>query len=175
MKEAKQIAPLQLVAIAFSEPNFEGKILQELERLRDINAIRVVDALAVEKDVDGIITAVQVSDLPRGEAAEYGAIIGWLIGIGFGDEEVAGDMALKGAMLADSEYEYGMDPEELESLVEDIPEGGAAALLLIEHVWVLPLKQAVHDAGGTIVTQDFLSFETLTGIGERAFEAIGNK
>jgi len=174
MVDIKQIAPLQLIVLGFPEPKFEGRILEELNKLRENKMIRIVDALAVEKDEDGEITSLKVRDMPRSEAVEYGAVIGYLIGIGSGDEKIAEETALAAAMHVDNEYEYGMDPEELATIAEDIPEGGASLMLLIEHLWALPLKRAARDAGGILIAQDFLSPETLIGIGSKTFEAVSH-
>ena len=60
------IGPVQMMVLGFAEPDFHGTIVAELERLRDLDLIRVVDALVVEKDDEGDITAVQISDLVGG-------------------------------------------------------------------------------------------------------------
>lgn len=74
-------------------------------------------------------------------------------------------------MLVENEYEYGMAPEEIDTVSEDIPEGGAAILLLLEHLWALPLKNAVREAGGIFISQDFLSPETLVASGQELLQA----
>jgi hypothetical protein len=43
------IGPVQLIVLGFNHPNFHGEVIQELERLRDSDTIRVIDALAVHK------------------------------------------------------------------------------------------------------------------------------
>ena len=45
------IGPVQLIVLGFNHPNFHGEIIQELERLRDSDTVRVIDALAVHKDL----------------------------------------------------------------------------------------------------------------------------
>lgn len=172
--DIKQIAPLQLIVLGFEEPKFEGTILKELNKLRESKTIRIIDALAVGKTTNGEVYSMQLSDLPKSEAIQYGALIGYLIGLGSGDEESAEEASLGAAMHTENEYEYGMDPEELETIAEDIPEGGAALMLLIEHIWALPLKQAARDAGGVLIAQDFLSPETLIGIGRETFQAVSH-
>ena len=44
------IGPVQLLILGFSEPDFRGEILEELERLRESDAVRVIDSLAVWKE-----------------------------------------------------------------------------------------------------------------------------
>jgi uncharacterized membrane protein len=174
MKDFKSIGPLQLMVIGFDRPNFDGSILAELKKLRKHRMIRIVDGLAVYKGMDDSISAIEATDLPKEEKMEYGAIIAGLIGLGSGDEEIAEEMAVGGAMLVDSEYEYGMNAEELDTVTEDIPKGGAAIMLLVEHLWALPLKRAVRQAGGIVIAQDFLSPEVLIGIGQKEFETVSH-
>src|SRR5581483_2133642 len=49
------IGPVQLIVLGFDEPEFHGEIIDELERLRASDTVRVVDALAVYKDAKGQI------------------------------------------------------------------------------------------------------------------------
>jgi hypothetical protein len=44
------IGPVQLIVLGFNQPDFHGEIIDELERLRASDAVRVIDALAVYKD-----------------------------------------------------------------------------------------------------------------------------
>ena len=81
------IGPVQMLVLGFAEPNFTGKIAAELDRLRELEFIKIVDALVVNKDENGDITALQVSDLSDDEATEMGAIAGALIGFGYGGGE----------------------------------------------------------------------------------------
>jgi uncharacterized membrane protein len=55
------IGPVQMLVLGFAEPNFTGKIAAELDRLRQLEFIKIVDALVVNKDENGEITALQVS------------------------------------------------------------------------------------------------------------------
>ena len=78
------IGPVQMLVLGFAEPNFTGKIAAELDRLREHEFVKIVDALVVNKDENGDITALQVSDLSPDEATEMGEIAGALIGFGYG-------------------------------------------------------------------------------------------
>ena len=89
--------PVQLLVVAFDEPHFTGAIVEELNRLRANDLIRLLDVLVVTKDLDGSVTAAQVSDLSIGEAEKIGALIGALIGVGFDGEDGMEAGALIGA------------------------------------------------------------------------------
>ena len=79
------LGPVQLLVVSFPEPNFSGQIIAELNRLREADLVRLVDALAVQKNSDGTLVALQWSDLSIEEAEDLGATVGALIGLGLGD------------------------------------------------------------------------------------------
>lgn len=172
--DPKHIGPIQLIVVAFEAPEFKGTIAAELDKLRESGDIRIVDAMAVRKAEDGGIERIQYSDYTPEEKVELGAILGGLVGLGAGGEEGAEVGALAGAMLVADEYEYGTDTEGLDSILEDLPTGGAALYLLIEHRWALNLKRSIRDAGGILVAQDFLSPEALIGVGQALMAATSS-
>jgi hypothetical protein len=81
------IGPVQLLVLGFNHPNFHGEIIDELERLRESDTIRVIDALAVHKDVEGEVEVAHLSNLTLDEAVELGSMVGALIGLGIEGEE----------------------------------------------------------------------------------------
>ena len=81
------IGPVQLIVLGFSEPNFQGEVLAELDRLKENDVVRVIDAIAIHKDADGEVTVLKRTDLSDDDAAEFGAVVGALIGLGAGGVE----------------------------------------------------------------------------------------
>jgi len=158
------IGPVQLIVLGFPNPEFHGEIIDELERLRASDTVRVIDALAVYKDPDGEITAMHLSNLSDDEAVELGSKVGALIGLGFDGEEGAEAGALAGAEAAADGISVFPDDEAWDVL-EDIPNGSAAAVLLLEHHWAVGLRDAVARAGGSRVSDGFISPLDLIGIG----------
>ena len=80
------IGPVQLIVLGFNHPDFHGEIIAELERLRDSDTVRVIDALAVHKDADGEVEVAHLN-LTKDEAVELGSKVGALIGLGIEGEE----------------------------------------------------------------------------------------
>lgn len=171
MVRIEEIAPLQLIVLGFEQPKFDGRILDELNKVRESGTLRIVDALAVYKDSDGTIESLEVSDLPKSEAMKYGAVIGYLFGLGSGDQAIAKETARKAAERVENEYDYGMQLEDIQSIAHDIPVEGGALIMLVEHRWALPLKRAVRDKGGILIAQDFLSPEALLALGRAKYAA----
>jgi uncharacterized membrane protein len=160
------IGPVQLIVLGFSHPKFHGEIIAELERLRDNDMVRVIDSLAVYKDADGGLEVEHLSNLSEREAIEYGTKIGALIGLGIEGEEGIEAGAVAGAeeVAAAGGVKVFTD-EEGWDILEDIPNDSAAALVLIEHHWAVPLRDAIMRAGGFRISDGFISPLDLVEIG----------
>ena len=150
------IGPVQLIVLGFQHPEFHGEIIAELERLRESDTVRVIDALAVHKDADGEIEVQHLSNLTKDEAIELGSKVGALIGLGIEGEEGMEAGALAGAE-AGADGVQVFDDEDAWDVLEEIPNDSAAALLLIEHHWAVPLRDAVARAGGFRISDGFIS------------------
>ena len=158
------IGPVQLIVLGFPDPDFHGEIIDELERLRQSDTVRVIDALAVYKDAAGEIEAMHLSNLTQDEAIELGSVVGALIGLGFDGEEGAEAGAQAGAEAAADGISV-FPEDDAWDVLEDIPNGSAAAVLLIEHHGAVGLRDAVVRAGGFRVSDGFISPLDLVGVG----------
>ncbi len=158
------IGPVQLIVLGFQHPEFHGEIIAELERLRESDTVRVIDALAVHKDPDGEIEVAHLSNLTKDEAVELGSKVGALIGLGIEGEDGMEAGALAGAE-AGADGVHVFDDEDAWDILEDIPNDSAAALLLIEHHWAVPLRDAIARAGGFRISDGFISPLDLIEIG----------
>ena len=158
------IGPVQLLVLGFRHPDFHGEIIAELERLRESNTVRVIDSLAVYKDADGEIEVEHLSNLTEAEAIELGSKVGALIGLGIEGEEGAAAGAVAGAEAAEDGVELFSD-EEAWDVIEEIPNDSAAALILVEHHWAVPLRDAIARAGGFRISDGFISPLDLVAIG----------
>jgi uncharacterized membrane protein len=164
------IGPVQLLVVSFESPTFSGEIVQELNRLRENDVIRLVDALAVQKNLDGTLVALRWSDLSIDEAEGLGATVGALLGLGVGGEEGMDAGAIAGR-------EAGSDghlipDQELWDVADAIEPGSAAAIALIEHVWAVPLRAAILRAGGIPVSDAWIHPLDLVEIGLLAAEEL---
>jgi uncharacterized membrane protein len=158
------IGPVQLIALGFPHPEFHGEIIAELERLRESDSVRVIDALAVHKDAEGEIEVQHLSNLSKHEAIELGSKIGALIGLGIEGEEGMEAGATLGAE-AGAEGISAFTDEEVWDILEEIPNDSAAALVLLEHHWAVPLRDAIARAGGFRISDGFISPLDLVEIG----------
>jgi hypothetical protein len=142
-----EIGPVQLLSIGFDPgANFEGRIADELAKLESERTIRVLDLLFVARDPDSDELVVL-----EHQEESMGAIVGALLGVELdGSEEPTRSFGFTGAEI--EEMGAGLEP------------GGAAGLILIEHVWARDLKRAVRDAGGRPLGESFLTPEAVAAV-----------
>jgi uncharacterized membrane protein len=158
------IGPVQLIVLGFRHPDFHGEIIEELERLRENDTVRVIDSLAVYKDEEGEVEVEHLSNLSGEEAVELGSKVGALIGLGIEGEEGMEAGAVAGAEAAADGVEFFSD-EQAWDVLEEIPNDSAAALVLLEHHWAVPLRDAIARAGGFRISDGFISPLDLVEIG----------
>ncbi|HEX6660206.1 MAG TPA: DUF6325 family protein [Ilumatobacter sp.] len=134
---AEQLGPVELIALAFRQPTFDGSVLRELVDLVERNVIRVLDLMVVHKTNDGSIEVAEFSDL--GDEAEV------FIGLAPAGVDLIGDddVSLAGELL---------EP------------GDAAALLVWEDVWAAPFVAAVKKAGGVLLAHDRIPVDVLEAV-----------
>ena len=159
------IGPVQLIVLGFNHPNFHGEVIAELERLRENDTVRVIDSLVVYKDADGELEVEHLSNLTRDEAIELGSKIGALIGLGIEGEEGMEAGAIAGAEEAAEEGINVFGDADEWDVLEDIPNDSAAAHILLEHHWAVPLRDAIARAGGFRLSDGFISPLDLVAIG----------
>lgn len=147
MNDLMQIGPVQLMSVGF-EPgaNFEGRIADELAKLQNEGTIRLLDLLFVARDTDSDELVVL-----EHQQETMGAVVGALLGLQLEGQE-------------DEEHSFGMSAGEVQEMGASLPPGGAAGLLLIEHVWARGLKSAIRDAGGVPLGEEFLTPETVAAM-----------
>jgi uncharacterized membrane protein len=163
------IGPVQLLVLGFPRPDFHGQVVAELERLRENDTVRVIDSLAVHKDTDGSIEVLHLSNITDDEAVELGSKIGALLGLGIEGEEGLVEGAVLGAEAATETVAEGghlmFSDDDAWDVLDEIPDGSAAALILLEHRWAIPLRDAIAAAGGYRVGDSFISPLDLVEVG----------
>ena len=159
------IGPVQLLVLGFDNPGFHGEIARELEKLRESGTVRVIDALAVHKDAEGEIEVQHLSNLTREEAIELGSKVAALVGLGIAGEEGMHAAAEIGAEQAAAHGLEVFDDEVEWDVVGEIPNDSAAALILLEHHWAVPLRDAIARAGGYRIADGMIAPYDLLAIG----------
>jgi uncharacterized membrane protein len=153
-----------MIVFGFADPNFQGEVLEELQKLRESDTVRVIDALVVYKDDKGDVTTMKFSNLTDEEATEFGSKVGALLGLGVAGAEGLEAGAEAGAEATAEGVQF-FDEGEAWDVVGEIPENTAAALILLEHHWAVPLRDAIYRANGFPINSAFVTPLDLVAIG----------
>jgi hypothetical protein len=156
------LGPVQFVAFEFdSLDKFKGGIVEKLDEVTALAAVRILDALFVAKEVNGDLIALEAGDLGEEDGDDFlGAVIGELMGFSFEGEDQAASPDGLGEASA-----IGVTPHDIREIGHGLAPGSAAALLLIEHRWAAGLRDEILAAGGSMIAQGFLTLEGLTIVG----------
>ena len=75
-------------------------------------------------------------------------------------------------LVAGAELGASMDPDAptaaeaiAAGLLDELPDGSSALVLAIEHLWAVPLRDAIRDAGGIVMAHRSLAAEDLVALG----------
>ena len=164
--EGLTLGPVQMLIVGFEGDNFDGSIMEELNRLKEHDIVRLIDLLFVKKNEDGEIEVQQRSDLNADEAEQFGAIVGALVGFGADGDEGASYGAVAGA--AELEDGHVFDDDAVWYLGDAIPDGTAAAVALLEHRWAIPLRDKIAKAGGLTLSDAWIHVADLVAVGALA-------
>lgn len=123
------LGPIEVLLVAFPGNQFNGDILPELERLVEAGTISVVDGLFITKLADGEVIFAE-----------------------FGEDDANPDVARLAGLL--DQVESLISDSDVNELAEGLDPDSSAALLVFEHTWAKPFRDAIVGSGG-IVTADF--------------------
>jgi hypothetical protein len=119
------VGPIEVIVVEFPGNRFNGQILPELQRLVDAGTIRIVDGLLMSRGSGDEITIVEVDQLLE-------------------DPELAGL-----AQLFDT-LDALISDEDVDALKETLEPDSSAAVLVFEHTWAIPFRDAVLESGGVL-------------------------
>jgi hypothetical protein len=119
--------PIEIIEILFPDARFDGSILAELERLVEAGTISIIDGVLVTRGDDDELTILEVAEIDDDELSSLAGIVDPL-----------------GELISD---------EDVEELAQGLAPGDAAAILVFEHTWALPLRDAIVGAGGHLAAQ----------------------
>jgi hypothetical protein len=142
--QKKELGPVQIIVVGFDDLHFEDEILPQLRRLRDLEIVRPVEALVVAKSESGELTTVKADDLAERQASQLAGITAALLGLG------------PSAERTDPGAREFLGDDQTWSVADSIPPGTMAVVVLLEHRWAIPVRDAVQRAGGTTLADAWI-------------------
>ncbi len=129
------LGPLEYTVLGFAGNRFNGEIAREIGKVVDNGTIRLVDVVAITKNIDGDVRIAELDtkDDPLFEA--FAPLLKDRMGL--------------------------LTPSDLEAIATEIPNNTSALVLLFEHRWAEGIKEAVGAAGGFLISRDTIAPEIL--------------
>jgi predicted double-glycine peptidase/uncharacterized membrane protein len=158
---------LQLVNIRFEGKLFPIDVMQRLKSILNRDLLRPVAYIVLVKDREGNIFVLEGGDLDEEEAADRNSIIGYLIGLGAGRPDLAGEGAAADAS--------GISERHLQKMAEDLPPGRSALLLILEHVWARRAREMFSSLGRFVVSHEMITQDMLIRLGAQLREGQAAK
>jgi uncharacterized membrane protein len=159
------VGPIQVIVFGFDTTDkMRGQIMQELTRLRTRGLIRVIDILLAKKEPTGEIRAMEIEGLTAAEKRDFGRVVQGLLTAG-GSASSAVQPTSGVEMLDASLQAVGLSAADIVRAANALPPGKAIGILMFEHTWAIPLRDAIRSVGGIPLTQGFVTHEALAMVG----------
>lgn len=119
--------PIDFIIVGFEGNKFDGSILKAIGDAIDSGVIDLVALALISKDNKGNVTVLDIANT---------------------GDEYAVEFATKYKTTSDS---VGQD--DIDEMADLLENNTAAGLLVIEQLWAIPLKKALIDANGVLVSE----------------------
>ena len=122
------LGPIEVLVIGFPENRFNGHIVPEVQSLVDRGIIAVVDGLFIQKDEAGDVVVVE-----------------------FEQDDLDEHLSMFKTLIVDGVKELISD-DDVAQLAADLAPNASAAVLVFEHTWAKPFRDAVVESGGVLMS-----------------------
>jgi hypothetical protein len=141
--ELDATGPISYLIVEFPGNKMTGEGLPLLVDLVDQGLIRVLDLMFVTRDIDGTVTAIDISDIDGDGALDLAVFQGASSGL--------------------------LDASDLADAGPAIEPGSSAAILIFENRWAAPFTQALRRGGAELVAAGYIPQDDLIA----ALDAVG--
>ena len=161
------VGPIQYIVFGVRTEDQQKEVVQRLRSASERGNIRLIDLAYIRKAEDGTLQHGRLSGLSEEEQRRFGTVARALVGIGAAVEyHRAGG---KFGMGAFADHDFGESAQEIKERIyeaaQDLPPGAACAIALIEHRWLLEMKDQLQDKGVAILTQGMVRPRSLVMLG----------
>ena len=132
------LGPVDYIVVEFPGSKFNGEIAPALDDLVQRGIIRVLDLVLVRKNDDGILDALELSDLDESEAGSLRAY--------------------------ETELAMLLSEDDVFAVAEAVEPGTTAAVLVWENLWAVPFGTAVRHSGGQLVAGGRIPIQALAAL-----------
>ncbi len=161
------VGPIQYIVFGVRTEDQQKEVVQRLRSLSEKGTIRLIDLAYIRKAEDGTLQQGRFSGLSDDEQRRFGMVARALIGMGAAMEYGRGGGEIGTGTFI--EQDFGDSVQEIKQRIyeaaQDLPPGAACAIALIEHRWLLELKENMQRQGVVILTQGLVRPRSLLMLG----------
>ncbi len=161
------VGPIQYIVFGVRTEDQQKEVIRQLRTASERGNIRLIDLAYIRKSEDGTLQSGRMSGLSEDEQRKFGTVARVLVGMGAAMEYVRSGGELGTGAFADQDF--GESAQEIKERIyeaaQDLPPGAACAIALVEHRWVLELKENVQKQGVVILTQGLVRPRSLMMLG----------
>lgn len=122
------LGPIEFLALKFPGNEFRGEILPALADLVEDETIRIIDLLFVQKEAEGTVRVIELSDLGEDDFAAFDAVVSDVSGL--------------------------LGHDDAQMIANALEPNSSAALMLFENVWAIRFVDAVANANGEVIVSE---------------------
>ena len=122
-----ELGPVELLFVQFPGNRFTGEIAPALADLVGSGTIRIIDLVFVAKDGDGNTIGFELEDIGDEGRAFFDPLV--------------------------DDLEQLISDEDVADLSEALEPDSSAAIMIFEHAWAVPFRDALVNSGGEIVAR----------------------
>jgi hypothetical protein len=127
MNKVAELGPVELLFVQFPGNRFTGEIAPALADLVGSGTIRIIDLVFVAKDGDGNTVGFELEDIGDEGRAFFDPLV--------------------------DDLEQLISDEDVADLSEALEPDSSAAIMIFEHAWAVPFRDALVNSGGEIVAR----------------------
>jgi hypothetical protein len=124
--------------VGFEGNRFTGEIVPEINKLIQQGTVRMLDLLFIKKDEAGTVTILELDDMPGMEVEKLSVL-----------HPQTGDWIAQ---------------DDIEQVGQDLPNQSSVAMVLIEHLWAIPLQEATLRANGKLLAETMISRDVIAEV-----------
>ena len=161
------LGPIQFIVFGVRTEDQQKDVVRQLRSASERGTIRLIDLAYIRKSEDGTLQHGRMSGLSEEEQRKFGIVARALVGMGAAMEynQTGGEFG-GGAFL---DQDFGESVQEIKERIydaaQDLPPGAACAIALVEHRWMLELKENVQKQGVVILAQGLVRPRSLMMLG----------
>ena len=161
------VGPIQYLVFGVRTEDQQKEVVQRLRAASDRGTIRLIDLAFLRKEHDGTLQHGRMSGLSEEEQRKFGTVARALVGIGAAMEYHRTGGKFGGGAFFDQDFGESVQEikERIYEAAQDLPPGAACAIALIEHRWMLELKDQMQDKGVYVLTQGMVRPRSLIMLG----------